>query len=63
MEMNRYFTSESKPLLKDALCSFGEENQTLNCNIYNINEVIDQTNELIFIYAITAYLQVTTNCC
>ena len=29
-------------LIKGALCSFGEEIQTQNCNIYNINEVIIQ---------------------
>ena len=31
--------------LKGALCRFGEEIQTLNFNIYSINEVITQTQK------------------
>ena len=34
--------------IKGALCSFGEENQTQNCNIYNINEVIKHTLKYLF---------------
>ena len=34
--------TEDADSIKGAICSFGEETQTQNCNIYNINEVILQ---------------------
>ena len=33
--------------IKGALCSFGEEIQTQNCNINNINEVMIQTGKYV----------------
>lgn len=35
-------------ILKRALCGFGRENPTQNCNIYNINGVIIQTHTYLF---------------
>ena len=41
------FTSQSHPVR--ALCSFGEEIQTQNFNIYNITEVIIRTHKYIYV--------------
>ena len=35
---------------KEALCSFGEEFQTQNCNICNINEVIKHIKTIFILF-------------
>ena len=42
------FRSKLIQRIKGALCSFGEEIQTQNLNIYNINETVIQNLSILF---------------
>ena len=46
--VNRATHESDEIAIKGALCNFGEEIQTQNFNVYNINEVIIQNQKYLF---------------